>query len=139
MSIVSKVDAYVKNLCNSSDYGGAKQTYEHLQIVRNHARKVGERLGADVEVVQLAALLHDSGKFKYGHENHHFTSAKIARDLLRKLDYDQEKTKLVERTILHHEATEKLKRKSDEEVILGYSDILFWHDGIFSKDYRLFI
>jgi putative nucleotidyltransferase with HDIG domain len=49
---------------------------------------LASKLKADKHVVEVAALLHDSGKVK-NIDNHHIESAKVATILLRKYGCDK--------------------------------------------------
>ncbi len=69
--------------------------YMHTKNVVKIALALAEKEGADKEVVEIAAWLHDIGKSDKNSTpiNHHSLGVKIAEDLLNKLQADTQKTK----------------------------------------------
>ena len=62
---------------------------EHIKYVVQNSIKLAKQYGADEEIVELGALLHDiSVPSEYGdRENHHIYGAEIAEQLLTQLHY----------------------------------------------------
>ena len=106
----------------------AIQGYEpylfHFIPVRDHAVQLAEKLGADIEVVEIAAWLHDVGSILYGRENHHITGAEIAENKLKELNYPAEKIKKVKLCILNHRGSVNNSRESVEEQIISDADTI---------------
>jgi len=95
----------------------------HIKLVVKYALKLAKIKGADKEIVEIAAWLHDiswTENSKLGKLNkHHIDSAKIAEKILRKLNYPEDKTKKVIECILCHRGIIKeFKPKSLEAKIL---------------------
>ena len=85
--------------------------------------------GIDLEVLQLAALLHDIGglkelKDKTGKVCHARESAKMARKILENLKYSEEKIKKVIHCILAHRNRTRVMPETQEAEILFDSDKL---------------
>lgn len=76
----------------------------HTQDVATMALKIAEKEGADKEVVEIAAWLHDVGSCQPGVDfiDHHEVSVKLANKLLCDIDYPQEKKERVLRVIREH-------------------------------------
>ncbi len=55
--------------------------WDHVERVYNLCMKIGEKEGADLGVLKLAALLHDIG-ISRDRENHEKVSAEMAKDIL---------------------------------------------------------
>ncbi len=131
--IIEKARQFVKEECKkpSSIYG-----YEpypcHFIPVHNYAKKLAEELNANVEVVEIAAWLHDIGSVIKGRKDHHITGAEIAEKKLRKWGYDKNKIKLVKKCILNHRGSVKVddERKSIEEQIIAEADAMNHFDRI---------
>ena len=73
----------------------------------NYAEKLADELGGDKEVILIAAWLHDIGSIIYGREDHHITSAKVAEDKLKELQYPAEKIELIKKCILNHRGSQQ--------------------------------
>lgn len=131
MKIVDKVKEFVQEECNkpTSKYG--KDPYKfHFVFVHDYAKRLAERLDADIEVVEIAAWLHDIGSIIYGRKDHHVTGAKIAEDKLIGLKYPKEKIELVKKCILNHRGSVKNERFSVEEQIIADADVMSHFDNL---------
>ncbi len=81
---------------------------EHSEFVRDIALKMGENLGADIDILRASALLHDIGITVEESEPHALKSAKIAKEILGKTDFPKEKMEDVLYAIsVHSDLTEK--------------------------------
>ena len=105
---------------------------EHIQYVVKNAVELAKEQGADIEIVELGALLHDiSMPSQYGsRDEHHIYGAKIAEELLNKLDYPKEKIELVKKCVLNHRASTNLKRETVEEQCVADADAIAHFDCI---------
>jgi putative nucleotidyltransferase with HDIG domain len=131
MTIVQKVKKFVEAECRkpSSQYGYEPFVF-HFDPVADYAGKLARELGADEEVVTLAAWLHDIGSIMRGRKDHHLTGAKIAERKLREFGYPEEKIALVKKCILNHRGSQRKRRKSLEEKILAEADTMSNFDNI---------
>ena len=70
--------------------------WHHILAVVKNAVELAPQYGADPEVVEIAAWLHDIASVTdYAlYAEHHIHGAEMAKDILAKLDYDPEKTAL---------------------------------------------
>lgn len=129
--IVEKARKFVEkeSLKPGSCYGYEPYKYHFVPMVR-YAADLAQKLGADVELVQLAAWLHDIGSIRYGRDNHHITGAKIAKDFLQSQNYPDEKIKLVEKCILNHRSSTKKDCQSLEEKIISDADAISNFDNL---------
>ena len=84
--------------------------YYHIEAVVKNAEILAEKYGADKETVIIAAWLHDIASITdYAmYEEHHKYGADIAKEILNGLNYDKEKTALVQKCILNHRGSVKL-------------------------------
>jgi len=90
--IVEEIRKFVENKAkNPKNWGGYEFYSLHLVEVRKYAKLLAEKLGVDVEIVELAVWLHDVGSIIYGIKDHYITGAKITEKKLSEFDYNKEK------------------------------------------------
>ncbi len=101
--------------------------FSHVERVLNLCINIGREEGADLEVLALAALLHDvarplesAGKV----EDHAVEGARIARRFLRGLGYPEEKVEAVVHAIESHRFSRGPEPKTLEAKILSDADKL---------------
>lgn len=134
--IVSKVREFVLEKCEQHKKNPAFGYYDywndHISRVVFHAVRLAKEYGADVEIVELAALLHDvSMPAEYGdREKHNIYSEEMAEQLLFSLNYPGDRTALVKRCILHHSGRCAHLRTTLEEACLADADALAHFDRI---------
>jgi putative nucleotidyltransferase with HDIG domain len=125
MSIVDQIQKFVETESRSpsSKYGYGPYKY-HFAVVVEYAQELAKELGADEEIVTLAAWLHDIGSIVYGRKDHHITSAKIAKNELKKLGYPADKIEHIKKCILNHRGSQKNNHQSLESQIIAEADAL---------------
>ncbi|MCK5107590.1 MAG: HD domain-containing protein [Nanoarchaeota archaeon] len=125
MDIIEKIRNFVESESKkpTSHYGYDPFKY-HFTAVVKYAEELADKLGGDKEVIILAAWLHDVGSIMFGRKNHHITSAKIAEEKLKELNYPSEKIELIKKCILHHRGSVPCSRESIEEQIVTEADAM---------------
>jgi putative nucleotidyltransferase with HDIG domain len=82
-----EVEAYAKSFrWTPKDY-----YWKHTLQVRDFALMIQEHVGGDRDVVELAALLHDTGKAQLLAPGHEVFSINLAKGFLKKLKIDKKK------------------------------------------------
>lgn len=79
--------------------------FSHVLRVYQLATQIGENEGANLEIIQPAALLHDvenSMLDKNKRQQHHLLSAEFAGDVLRRHDWTEEEIEAVQHCIRAH-------------------------------------
>ena len=99
--------------------------YEHTLRVFQTASIFAIQENADLELVQISALLHDIGR-SIG-EPHNETGAEKAREILETLHYPKEKIEQIEKIVLYHTFSSKDQLTTLEEKIIWDADKL---DGL---------
>lgn len=74
--------------------------WEHVQAVVQVAKKLAKKTGADSEVVEAAAWLHDVAKLKG--EKHPEAGAKKAKEILQQTNFPPKKIERVAKAIAEH-------------------------------------
>ena len=105
---------------------------EHIKYVVENATKLAQKYNEDIEVVELAALLHDIAIIsKVGDkEAHHINGSIIAEELLTKYNYPKDKIARIKECILKHRASVDLPRTTLEEEIIADADAMSHFDNI---------
>ena len=125
-NIIEQIKEFVEKESRKDSARYGYEVYKfHLIPVRNIAVELAKKLGADVEVVELAAWLHDIGSIIYGREDHHITGADIAERKLKELNYLPGKIKKVKACILNHRGSvSNGGLRNPEEKIISDADAL---------------
>lgn len=123
-NIVEEIRKFVEEECKKpgANYGPA---YEgHFVPTHKYAVQLAKRLNADLEVVEIAAWLHDIGSIIDGRKNHHITGGEIAEEKLTELSYPRERIEQVKYCILHHRGSVGSDGKSIESKIIIEADAI---------------
>ncbi len=97
--------------------------WEHVKAVVKTAVRLAEISGADVDVVEAAAWLHDIAKIQGG--KHPRIGARIARQLLPQTDFPPEKIEQVAQAIEEHQGLWRRQPLTDlESMVLWDADKL---------------
>lgn len=131
MDIIEKVRQFVEDECNkpTSKYGHEPYEYHFVTTVK-YAKQLAQEFGADEEIVEISAWIHDIGSIMVGRDDHHITGAKIAEEKLREFGYPEEKVQLVKNCVLHHRGSQKMELETLEEQIVAEADALSNFDNI---------
>ena len=126
--VIEKCEQHKKN----PDFGYYDYWNDHIKRVVYHAVTLANRFGADTEIVELGALLHDvSMPAEYGERNrHHVYSTEMAETMLIELNYPKDKIDLVKKCVFNHAGENKDKRVTIEEFCISDADALAHFDRI---------
>lgn len=131
--IVEKIKEELIKRCNIYN---EKYNYDfwndHIKYVVKNAVELAKKYEADVEIVELGALLHDIAMpSEVGpREEHNIYGVKIADELLTKLDYPQDRKERVKECILRHRGSKDLPRNAIEEQCVADADVMAHFDCI---------
>lgn len=140
--VTEKIKQEVLRRCEKSKQKDGYDFWnEHIKYVVDNAVKLAKDYGADVEIVELGALLHDIAMpSEYGdREEHHIYGAEIAEELLTKLNYPKDRIEKVKKCILNHRSSRKSQRKNIEEQCVADADVIAHFDcipSLFSLVYK---
>ena len=99
---------------------------DHIKYVVKNSIELAEKYDADVEIVELGALLHDIAMpSEIGpREEHNIYGAKIADELLTKLNYPEDRKERVKECILRHRGSKDLLRNTIDTNIFSFPVII---------------
>ncbi len=105
---------------------------EHVKYVVENSIDLAKRYNADIEIVQLGALLHDMAMIsEYGtREEHHIYGEKLAEQLLTELKYPKDKIEQVKKCVLNHRGSVNNQKDSIEEMCVADADVIAHFDAI---------
>jgi uncharacterized domain HDIG len=133
LQIRDSIKDLVENQCkkDSNIFGYEIWTY-HIVVVAEYAKMLAQRIGADAEIVELAALLHDYAgiKDKNLNKDHHIQGAIEAEKILRQYEYPQDKIDKIKNCIIEHRGSVYLKQTSKEAVCLASADAMAHIDQV---------
>ena len=90
---------------------------DHIKYVVKNSIELAKKYGADVEIVELGALLHDIAMpSEFGpREEHNVYGVQIAEELLTQLNYPEDRKERVKECVLRHRGSKSLPRNTIEE------------------------
>ena len=103
---------------------------QHVKYVVKEAKELAKKYGADIEIVELGALLHDVALMSNVGErkDHHINGANIARDILNKVKYPEERIEKIIGCVLNHRSSKNAT--NIEEQCVADADILAHFDNL---------
>ena len=115
---IKKLENIVKE--RMSPLEGTAHSYNHVDRVLKIATFLAKKEKADLELVKIATLLHDIG-WTLG-QPHNETGAKLAGEILKKINYPPKESQKIIRIILRHPLDSQNKLKTLEEKIVWDAD-----------------
>jgi putative nucleotidyltransferase with HDIG domain len=94
----------------------------HVKTVIAEAKRMTDKYGGNLEVIWLAAILHDIGQFE-DLDTHEEISARKAEEMLKEKGFSQDVIDKVSQTILTHRVN-KYKPETPEQKILATADAM---------------
>lgn len=117
----SRAIHYIEAICRAAFDDTGSHGWEHVERVRALCKKIGEKEGADLLVLDLAALFHDVIRIS---EDHALQSAEFARSVLSTMGFDDDTCAAVYNTVSPHSYSSGRAPKSLEAKILSDADKL---------------
>ncbi|MFH1326567.1 MAG: HD domain-containing protein [archaeon] len=129
--IVEKIRKFVEKESKKPEAWWGDEFYDlHLVKVAKYAKMLAKKLGADSEIAELAAWMHDIGSSIYGRKDHHITGAEVAEKKLRELEYPEDRIEKVKHCILAHRGSQLIEPETIEAKIVADADALAAFDHI---------
>ena len=130
--IIEYLKTEVKNRAlNENNKFGIGVLY-HIEAVVKNANFLANKYNVDEEVCIISAWLHDIASITdYNlYKEYHIYGAKIANEILKKFNYDEDKIKLVKNCILNHRGSIHNRRLTKEEQIIADADAISHFDSV---------
>ncbi len=140
--LIENIRRVVEEACKKeTNYFGYGAWSHHIVSVVKYAKILAKKLGADEEVCEIAALLHDYASVlnKNWYPEHHIHSARLAEEILSKYNYPKEKIEAVKHCILSHRGSKEFARKTLEAKVLASADSMAHFDNVHSLLYLAFV
>ena len=126
-SIIKKVEQFAKKYCKDelikSGHDDKKLWDDHVQLVRKYALQLAEIENVNKLVIEIAALLHDTGKYN-GREDHAERSYKLSKEFLKNLKIDDERIKTILKCIKFHGSRHSTEEHEIEVKVIQCADAL---------------
>jgi uncharacterized protein len=125
--MIEEISKLVEDACarDTNKFGYGIWSH-HIVYVVKYAKQLAAILGAEDEVVEIAALLHDYAGIKDSslEEEHHIHGAIEAERILREYGYSREKIGKVKQCIMSHRGSVLSERKSPEAECIASADAM---------------
>ena len=103
----------------------------HIFLVVKYAKKLAKIYKVNVEITELAALLHDIGRIDIRHdEKHHIVGVSAAEKILRRYNYSEDIIKEVLHCVESHRGSEGPKPKTTIAKIIANADAMAHFDAL---------
>lgn len=132
MNIIEQITSLIQQKSNeyqANDPGNYNFWDGHLKYVYREATNLAQEYDADLEIVQLGALLHDIAQIERGEKkDHEIYGREIAERILREYGYPEDRLQRVLGCVLHHRSSKNAE--NIEELCVADADILAHFDNI---------
>jgi putative nucleotidyltransferase with HDIG domain len=122
--MIEKVREIVKKECSEWDW-----KYHIIPVVR-YSKLLAKKIGGDEELVELAALLHDIGRIRFGGENHNISGIPEAEKILKELNYPQKIIDEIKHCIESHRGSKNIQTKTKTAKIVANADAMAHFDVV---------
>jgi len=125
--LIDAIKAMVQEQCKKDTNVFGYEIWEyHIARVVDYSKLLADELGADQEIVEISALLHDYASIKDDslHDEHHIHGADEAERILRKFKYPEEKIAKVRVCILQHRGSRNMEKTTKEAMCVASADAM---------------
>lgn len=125
MDITKEISELVKEECakDSNPYGSSN-SWKHMNHVVRLAKLFARDTGADEEIVELAAWLHDWSAIQGFYGDHHIRGSVAAEDILKRFDYPEEKIEQIKHCVFTHRSSQCIKPETIEAQCIANADAI---------------
>jgi hypothetical protein len=140
--LVLEIKNIVHEACKSDSnaFGYGIWTHHIIRVV-NNAKELAGLFHADLEIVEIAALLHDYAgiKDKNLHQEHHIHGADEAERILKSFNYPEAQIQKVKECILNHRGSRQYSKLSPEAECLTNADAIAHIENLDSLFYLVYV
>ncbi len=116
--MIEEVRLIIQDECDSWNW------HYHIIPVIKYAKLLACELDVDVELAELAALLHDIGRIRFGSENHELTGLNEAENILRNFGYSNQVINDIRHCVESHRCNGTIKPQTLLAKIIASADAL---------------
>jgi len=120
--MINKIRKEIKSIAEESDW-----KYHIIPVVK-YAKKLAKILKSDEKIVELAALLHDIGRLKFGDKDHDITGVPEAEKILKRYKYSQDIIDEIKHCIASHRSSKGVAPKTIIAKIIANADAMAHFD-----------
>lgn len=130
--IIDYLQKEVKRRCQLPTNFLGMGCYYHIESVAKNAEILAKEYGADIEIVIIAAWLHDIASVTdYNlYAKHHIYGTQIAEEILQRFDYEEGRIQKVQKCILNHRGSVKNNKLTLEELCVADADAISHFDNV---------
>jgi len=140
--MIEEIKKLVEEACKKdTNHFGYGAWSHHISSVVKYAKLLAKKLGANEEICEIAALLHDYASVvnKDWYPEHHLHSARLAEEILSEHSYPKEKIERVKHCIISHRASKNIPQETIEAKIVASADSMAHFDNVHSLLYLAFV
>lgn len=133
--MIKEISKIVEDACKKeTNYFGYSVWTHHISSVVKYSKLMAKKIGADEEIVEISALLHDYASVKdYAlYEDHHLHGARLAEQILQKFNYPQDRIEKIKHCILCHRGSKITLKLTKEALCVADADSMAHFDSISS-------
>lgn len=133
--MIDKIRDMVLELCKDRKWDWKS----HVESVVKYSKILAKKLGADEEICEISAWLHDIVKIEdMNTSNHHIKGSEEAANILKKFNYPNGRIEKVKHCILTHSSDKNHSPESKEAKILAAADALSHFDNFVAQAYATY-
>ena len=140
--MIEKIYQLVEETCKKETNVFSPEVWQtHFLPVVKYAKLLAKQRKVDIEVVEIAALLHDFASISNENEveEHHVYGQKHAQQILSDFDYPQEKIDQVKHCIFAHRGSQNIQRETVEADCIADADAMAHFDALASLFYLAYV
>ena len=122
--MIEKITELVKKEAGEDDWKF------HIAIVVKYAKHLAQSENVDEELAELAALLHDIGRLRFGPKDHEITGVVEAEKILKEFNYPEDVIEEVKYCVKVHRSDRNNIPKTKAAVIIRDADSLAHFDAV---------
>lgn len=113
----------------------------HLLPMIKYAKMLAVKRHADIEIVEISALLHDIASITNPKEveEHHIHGQLYAQEILSSYNYSQERIDKVKHCIYAHRGSQKILRETIEAECVADGDAMAHFDSVYFLFYLAYV
>ncbi len=134
-NIIPEIKDMVLELCKDKKWDWRP----HIEGVVKYSKLLAKKLGADEEICEISAWLHDIIKLKDSRQaEHHIKGSEEAVSILKKFNYPADRIEQVRHCVLTHSSDKVYIPESKEAKIIASADALSLLDNFLNLAYFVY-